>query len=209
MSVALEDCRGFRAGVPGASPARQRARRSGVCRISGHLLESVSSVGCGRSRGRAMMPRGTKYTAEQITGKLREAEAGLARRKTAAEVVRKRGVTEQTCCRLTRECDGLRTDQARRLGDRAAGSVRGRNRRGRHRRVFAPAASGTALPRPRPAPAFTPRHPRRGPDSTSRLKGRTAEVTVGRPHRGPRGRLIGSPPGSTEAAPGERPPATA
>ena len=44
------------------------------------------------------MPRGKKFTAEQIIGKLREAEVGLARGKTAPEpeVVRKRGVTEQT-----------------------------------------------------------------------------------------------------------------
>jgi len=39
------------------------------------------------------MPRGKKFTAEQIIGKLREAEVGLAQGKTMPEVVRKLGVT--------------------------------------------------------------------------------------------------------------------
>ena len=42
------------------------------------------------------MPRGKKFAAEQIIGKLREAEVGLAQGKTVPEVVRKLGVTEQT-----------------------------------------------------------------------------------------------------------------
>ena len=42
------------------------------------------------------MPRGKKFTAEQIIGKLREAEVGLAQGKTVTQVVRKLGVTEQT-----------------------------------------------------------------------------------------------------------------
>ena len=42
------------------------------------------------------MARGKKFTAEQIIGKLREAEVGLAQGKTVPEVVRKLGVTEQT-----------------------------------------------------------------------------------------------------------------
>jgi len=60
------------------------------------------------------MPRGKKFTAEQIIGKLREAEVELARGKTAPEVVRKRCVTEQTCYRWKREYGGLGTDQAKR-----------------------------------------------------------------------------------------------
>ena len=40
------------------------------------------------------MPRGKKFTAEQIIRKLREAEVGLAQGKTVPEVVRKLGVTE-------------------------------------------------------------------------------------------------------------------
>ena len=42
------------------------------------------------------MPQGKKFTAEQIIGKLREAEVGLAQGKTVSEVVRKLGVTEQS-----------------------------------------------------------------------------------------------------------------
>ena len=49
------------------------------------------------------MPRGKKFAAEQIIGKLREAEAGLAQGKSAPEVVRKLGVTEQTYYRWKRE----------------------------------------------------------------------------------------------------------
>jgi len=61
------------------------------------------------------MPRGKKFTAEQIIGKLREAEVGLAQGKTVPEVVRKLGVTEQTYYRWKREYGGLQTDQAKRL----------------------------------------------------------------------------------------------
>jgi transposase-like protein len=63
------------------------------------------------------MPRGKKFTAEQIIGKLHEAEVGLAQGKTVPEVVRKLGVTEQTYYRWKREYGGLRTDQAKRLKD--------------------------------------------------------------------------------------------
>ena len=58
-------------------------------------------------------PRGKTFTAEQIIGKLREAEVGLAQGKTVPEVVRKLGVAEQTYCRWKREYGGLRTDQAK------------------------------------------------------------------------------------------------
>ena len=63
------------------------------------------------------MPRGKKFTAEQIIGKLREAEVGLAQGKTVPEVVRKFGVIEQTYYRRKRGYGGLRTDQAKRLKD--------------------------------------------------------------------------------------------
>jgi hypothetical protein len=49
------------------------------------------------------MPRGKKFTAEQIIGKLREAEVGLAQGKTVPEVVRKLSVTEQTYYQWKRE----------------------------------------------------------------------------------------------------------
>jgi transposase-like protein len=56
-----------------------------------------------------------KHTAEQIVGKLREAELELARGRTVAEVVRKLGITDQTYYRWRKEYGGLRTDQARRM----------------------------------------------------------------------------------------------
>jgi transposase-like protein len=56
-----------------------------------------------------------KHTAEQIVGKLREAELELARGLTIAAVVRKLGITEQTYYRWRKEYGGLRTDQARRM----------------------------------------------------------------------------------------------
>jgi transposase-like protein len=52
------------------------------------------------------MPRGKKFTAEQIIGKLREAEVGLAQGKSVPGVVRKLGVTEQTYYRWKREYGG-------------------------------------------------------------------------------------------------------
>jgi len=63
------------------------------------------------------MPRGKKFTAEQIIGMLREAEVHLAEGKTFAEAARKLGVTEQTYYRWKREYGGLRSDQAKRLRD--------------------------------------------------------------------------------------------
>ncbi len=70
-----------------------------------------------QTKGGHEIPRGKKFTAEQIIGKLRESEVELARGKTVPEVVRKLGVTEQTYYRWKREYGGLRTDQAKRLKD--------------------------------------------------------------------------------------------
>lgn len=41
------------------------------------------------------MPRGKKFTAEQIIGNAREAEVELAREKAGSEVIRKLGMTDQ------------------------------------------------------------------------------------------------------------------
>jgi hypothetical protein len=46
------------------------------------------------------MPRGKKFTAKLIIGKLREAEVGLAQVRTVPEVVRKLGVTERRARRV-------------------------------------------------------------------------------------------------------------
>ncbi len=55
------------------------------------------------------------FTAEQIIGKLREAEVLLSQGSTVAEVSRKLGITEQTYYRWRREYGGMRIEQARRL----------------------------------------------------------------------------------------------
>jgi transposase-like protein len=57
----------------------------------------------------------TRHTAEQIIGKLREAEVALAKGQTTGEVARKLGITEQTYYRWRKEYGGLRVDQAKRL----------------------------------------------------------------------------------------------
>ena len=70
------------------------------------------------------MPRGQKFTAEQIIGKLREAEIHLARGKKIPEACKHLGVTEQTYYRWkksTAVCgsikrSGLRSWRKRTLG---------------------------------------------------------------------------------------------
>ena len=55
------------------------------------------------------------FSAEQVIGKLREAEVLLGQGSTVGEVSRKLGITEQTYYRWRREYGGMRVDQARRL----------------------------------------------------------------------------------------------
>jgi putative transposase len=55
------------------------------------------------------------FSAEQIIGKLREAEVLLGQGAAVAEVSRKLGITEQTYYRWRREYGGMRVEQARRL----------------------------------------------------------------------------------------------
>ena len=55
------------------------------------------------------------HTAEQIIGKLREAEVLLSQGGTVGEVSRKIGITEQTYYRWRKEYGGMRVEQARRL----------------------------------------------------------------------------------------------
>lgn len=52
------------------------------------------------------------YSAEQIIGKLREAEVLLSQGSTVGEVSRKLGITEQTYYRWRREYGGMRVEQA-------------------------------------------------------------------------------------------------
>ena len=55
------------------------------------------------------------FSAEQIIGKLREAEVLLGQGGAVGEVSRKLGITEQTYYRWRREYGGMRVEQARRL----------------------------------------------------------------------------------------------
>jgi len=58
-----------------------------------------------------------KHTAEEIIGKLRQAEVALAQGNGVPDVCRRLGVTEQTYYRWRKEYGGLGRDQARRLKD--------------------------------------------------------------------------------------------
>ena len=55
------------------------------------------------------------FSAEQVIGKLREAEVLLSQGSTVGELSRKLGITEQTYYRWRREYGGMRLEQARRL----------------------------------------------------------------------------------------------
>jgi putative transposase len=56
-----------------------------------------------------------RHTAEQIIGKLREVEVGLAGGRKVVELCRSIGVTEQTYYRWRAEYGGLKLHQAKRL----------------------------------------------------------------------------------------------
>jgi putative transposase len=69
------------------------------------------------------MPRRT-FTAEQIIGKLREAEILLSQGSSVAEASRRFGVTDHTYYRWRREYGGMRVEQARRLKELEKENVR-------------------------------------------------------------------------------------
>ena len=58
---------------------------------------------------------GRRHTAEQIVGKLREAEVHLSKGMSIAQACKQIGITDQTYYRWRREYGGLKVDQARRL----------------------------------------------------------------------------------------------
>ena len=60
------------------------------------------------------MPR-KRFSAEQVIGKLREAEVLQAGGASIREVCKRLGITDQTYYRWRREYGGLKVDQARRL----------------------------------------------------------------------------------------------
>jgi len=65
-----------------------------------------------------------KHTAEQIIGKLREIEVGLAAGRSVAEKCRALAVSEQTYYRWRAEYGGLKLDQAKRLKELERENVR-------------------------------------------------------------------------------------
>lgn len=56
-----------------------------------------------------------KFTAEQIIGKLHEADVLQSQGKTILEIVRQLGVSEMTYYKWRKEYGGMRVDQAKRL----------------------------------------------------------------------------------------------
>ena len=56
-----------------------------------------------------------KHTAEQIIGKLREAEVLQAKGMSMEEVLRQLGISDATYYKWRKEYGGLRVDQAKRL----------------------------------------------------------------------------------------------
>lgn len=64
------------------------------------------------------------FTAEQIIGKLREAEVLLSQGKTQEQAIRTIGVTGNTYYRWRKEYGGMKLDQAKRLKDLEAENMR-------------------------------------------------------------------------------------
>ena len=69
------------------------------------------------------MPK-KRHTAEQIIGKLREAEVLLSQGQATPEVCKQIGISEQTYYRWRKEYGGLRLDQAKRLKELERENVR-------------------------------------------------------------------------------------
>ena len=59
-------------------------------------------------RGRLVEAKRKRFSAEEIIGKLREAEVVLAQGQSVCQVVRKLGVSEQTYYRWRREYGGMK-----------------------------------------------------------------------------------------------------
>ena len=65
-----------------------------------------------------------RFQAEQIIGKLREAEVEISKGQTVAQIAKKLGITEQTYYRWRTEYGGLKVEQAKRLKELARENVR-------------------------------------------------------------------------------------
>ena len=64
------------------------------------------------------------FTAEQIIGKLREAEILLSQGNSVAEASQKLSITEQTYYRWRKEYGGMRVEQAKRLKELEKENIR-------------------------------------------------------------------------------------
>lgn len=64
------------------------------------------------------------YSAEQIVGKLREADVELSRGKSVHETCRQLGITDKTYYRWRREYGGLKVDQGKRMKELEAENAR-------------------------------------------------------------------------------------
>lgn len=56
-----------------------------------------------------------RFTAEQITGLLREADVKLTQGRNIGQICRDMGIAGQTCCRWRKEYGGMKTLQVKRL----------------------------------------------------------------------------------------------
>jgi len=65
-----------------------------------------------------------RFTAEQIIGKLREAEVLLGQGLSIGEAIRRLSISEQTYYRWRKEYGGMRVDQAKRLKELEAENLR-------------------------------------------------------------------------------------
>ena len=128
-----------------------------------------------------------RYTAEQIIGKLREAEVALAQGESVPTVARRLGVAEPSYYRWRREYGGLRVDQAKRLKELE-------RENSRRKRLVADQALDNAMLRDVAAGNFCARPSGAGRPPTSRTSTRCRNgAPAGSPAR--RGRHSATCPG--------------
>jgi len=94
-----------------------------------------------------MVMAGNRHTAEQIVGKLREAEAHLSKGLSIAQACKQIGITDQTYYRWRKEYGGLKVNQAKRLKELE-------RENGRLKRLLADAELDKAILREAASPNF-------------------------------------------------------
>ena len=120
-----------------------------------------------------------RYAAEEIIGKLREAEGVLAQGEALAQVARRLGVAEPTYYRWRREYGGLRVDPAKRLKERE-------RENSRLKRLVADQALANAMLRDGAAGTFCarPRGAGRHPTARTRTRCRSGGPARSQARRG-------------------------